>query len=166
LALTARKDLARAEDAPDGGMPQPDMMLGSSGVCDPRFKWYQAAGRFMEVPTYSIDVVWPPVFSDLNEMRSHYIRYQEEQFRGLIAFLEQQTGRKMDKERLWETIRLGDKAWRLWYEADRLRVAVPGPMPSQDHFNAMVPAYYYCGTQEAVDFYNELYAEVKSKVEN
>ena len=162
-----RKDLGGVpKDAPDGGMPQPDMMLGSSGVCDPRFKWYQAAGRFMEVPTYSIDVVWPPVTSDLNEVRNHYIKYQKEQFRGLIAFLEQQTGRKMDKERLWETIRLGDKAWRLWYEIDRMRVAVPGPMPSQDHFSAMVPAYYYCGTQEAVDFYNDLYTEVKHKAEN
>jgi benzoyl-CoA reductase/2-hydroxyglutaryl-CoA dehydratase subunit BcrC/BadD/HgdB len=162
-----RKDLGGVlTDAPDGGMPQPDMMLGSSGVCDPRFKWYQAAGRFMEVPTYSIDVMWPPVFSDLNEVRDHYIRYQKEQFLGLIAFLEQQTGRKMDKERLWETIRLGDKAWQLWYEIDRMRVAVPSPMPSQDHFSAMVPAYYYCGTQEAVDFYNELYDEVESKVEN
>jgi len=162
-----RKDLGGApDDAPDGGMPQPDMMLGSSGVCDPRFKWYQAAGRFMEVPTYSIDVVWPPVLCDLNEVRSHYIRYQKEQFEGLIAFLEQQTDRKMDKERLWETIRLGDEAWRLWYETDRMRVAVPGPMPSQDHFSAMVPAYYYCGTPEAVDFYNELYIEVKHKVEN
>lgn len=162
-----RKDLGgMPENAPDGGMPLPDMMLGSSAVCDPRFKWYQAAGRYMNVPTYSIDVVAPPVFTDLNEVRDHYIRYQREQFLGLIEFLEQQTGRKMDKERLWETIRLGDGAWRLWYETDRLRRATPCAMPSQDHFSVMVPAYYYCGTQEAVDFFNDLYAEVKYKVEN
>ena len=66
----------------------------------------------MDVPTHSIDVVMPPVFSDLNEVRDYYIKYQREQFQGLIAFLEQQTGRKMDKDRLWETIRLGDEAWR------------------------------------------------------
>jgi benzoyl-CoA reductase/2-hydroxyglutaryl-CoA dehydratase subunit BcrC/BadD/HgdB len=107
----------------------------------------------------------PPVFTDLNEVRDHYIKYQKEQFQGLIEFLEHQTGRKMDKECLWETIHLGDEAWRLWYETDRLRRATPCPMPSQDHFSVMVPAYYYCGTQEAVDFYNDLYAEVKYKTE-
>jgi benzoyl-CoA reductase/2-hydroxyglutaryl-CoA dehydratase subunit BcrC/BadD/HgdB len=154
------------ENAPDGGMPMPDMMLGSSAVCDPRFKWYQAAGRYLDVPTYSIDVMAPPLYSDLNEVRDYYIKYQKEQFKGLIAFLEKQMGRKLDKERLWETIRLGDKAWQLWYDVDRLRTAVPGPMPTQDHFSVMVPGHYYSGTREAVDFYQDLYDEVKHKVDN
>ncbi|MBN2397113.1 MAG: 2-hydroxyacyl-CoA dehydratase [Deltaproteobacteria bacterium] len=153
------------ENSPDGGMPLPDMMLGSSAVCDPRFKWYQAAGRFQHVPTYSIDCVAPPPYADLNAVRDSYIRYQREQFRGLISFLEEQTGKRMDPERLWETIRLGDEAWRLWYEIDRLRVAVPSPMPAQDHFSIMVPGHYYAGTQTAVDFYQELYDEVKEKAD-
>jgi benzoyl-CoA reductase/2-hydroxyglutaryl-CoA dehydratase subunit BcrC/BadD/HgdB len=153
------------ENSPDGGMPAPDMMLGSSAVCDPRFKWFQATSRFMDVPTYSIDVAGPPVQADLDAVRDHYIKYQTAQFRGLIAFLEKQTGRKMDMDRLWETIRLGDEAWRLWYEIDRMRTAVPCPMPAQDHFSVMVAAYYYSGTPAAVDFYQGLYDEVKEKVE-
>lgn len=162
-----RKELGGIpEGAPDGGMPTPDMMVGSSGVCDPRFKWYQAAGRYLQVPTHSIDVVFPPVDADLKDVRDHYIKYQTEQYRGLIAFLERQTGKKLDKEILWEKIRLCDEAWRLWNEIDRLRVAVPSPMPSQDHFSIMVGGHFYAGTQEAVDFYQELYDEVKSKVAN
>ncbi len=59
-----RKELGGIpENAPDGGMPVPDMMIGSSAVCDPRFKWYQAAGRYLQLPTFSIDVVAPPVYS-------------------------------------------------------------------------------------------------------
>lgn len=154
------------ENAPDGGMPKPDFMVGSSNVCDPRFKWFQAAGRFLDVPHHSIDVVKPPLHADLKEARNHYVRYQQAQFTELIAFLEKHTGKKLDKERLWETLRLGDEANALWYETDRLRVAVPSPMPSQDRFSIMVPAYYYSGTQEAVDFYRELYEEVKYRVEN
>jgi benzoyl-CoA reductase/2-hydroxyglutaryl-CoA dehydratase subunit BcrC/BadD/HgdB len=154
------------EGSPDGGMPAPDMMLGSSAVCDPRFKWFQASGRFLHVPTFSIDVVAPPTQANLDEVRNHYIQYQKEQFQGLIKFLEQQTGRKLDDDRLWEAIRLGDKAWQLWYDVDRLRVAVPSPMPTQDHFSVMVAAHYYSGTQVAVDFYQGLYDEVKYKVEN
>ena len=154
------------EGAPDGGMPVPDMMVGSSGVCDPRFKWYQAAGRYLRVPTHSIDVVFPPVDADLKEVRDHYIKYQTEQYRGLIAFLEHQTGKKLDKEVLWEKIRLCDKAWHLWNEIDRLRIAIPCPMPSQDHFSIMVGGHFYAGTPEAVDFYQELYDEVKARVAN
>ena len=154
------------ENSPDGGMPMPDMMLGSSAVCDPRFKWFQATGRFLDVPAYSIDVVGPPTDTDLHEVRGHYIRYQTAQFRGLIEFLEKQTGRKMDMEKLWEAIRLSDEAWRLWYEIDRMRVAVPSPMPGQDHFSVMVAAYYFSGTPVAVDFYQGLYDEVKFKVDN
>ncbi len=162
-----RKELgAMPEGAPDGGMPRPDMMLGSSNICDPRFKWFQAAGRYLDIPRYSIDVVKPSVFTDLKEARGPYIRYQQAQFEGLISFLEKQTGRKMDRESLWETIRLGDEAWRLWFETDRLRIAVPSPMPSQDRFSIMVPAYYYSGTREAVDFYRDLHDEVKHRVEN
>jgi len=55
---------------------------------------------------------------------------------------------------------------RLWYEVDSLRRAVPAPMPSQDHFNVMVPAHFLCGTPEAVDFFKELYDEVKERVES
>jgi benzoyl-CoA reductase/2-hydroxyglutaryl-CoA dehydratase subunit BcrC/BadD/HgdB len=162
-----RKELGGIpENSPDGGMPQPDMMLGSSAVCDPRFKWFQATSRFLHVPTYSIDVVAPPPQDDVDKVRDYYIRYQKEQFRGLIAFLEKQTGTKMDDDRLWEAIRLGDKALQLWYDVDRLRVAVPSPMPAQDHFSIMVAGHYYSGTQIAVDFYQALYDEVKYKAEN
>jgi benzoyl-CoA reductase/2-hydroxyglutaryl-CoA dehydratase subunit BcrC/BadD/HgdB len=162
-----RKELGGIpENAPDGGMPMPDMMLGSSAVCDPRFKWFEATRRYLDIPTHSIDVIYPPVDADLNAVRSHYIKYQQGQFQGLIGFLEGQTGRKLDKERLWETIRLSDEAWRIWYDIDRLRVAVPCPMPSQDHFSVMVAGYYYPGMQEAVDFYQGLYDEVKYKVDH
>ncbi|MDD5415285.1 MAG: 2-hydroxyacyl-CoA dehydratase family protein [Smithellaceae bacterium] len=162
-----RKELGRIPDgSPDGGMPLPDMMLGSSAVCDPRFKWYQATSRYLEAPTFGIDVVAPPPQDDLNEVRDYYIKYQRDQLQALIEFLEKQTGRKMDPERLWEAIRLGDRAWQLWYDIDRLRVAVPCPMPSQDHFSIMVAGHYYTGTQVAVDFYQKLYDEVKYKVEN
>lgn len=162
-----RKELGHIpEGSPDGGMPLPDMMIGSSAICDPRFKWYQATSRYLEAPTFSIDVVAPPPQADLNRVKDYYINYQKEQFQGLIEFCEKHTGTKMDNEKLWEAIRLGDKAWQLWYDIDRLRVAIPSPMPSQDHFSIMVAGHYYTGTQKAVDFYQKLYDEVKYKADN
>jgi len=39
-----RAEMGEAPQTPDGGMPMPDMLLGSSIGCDTRFKWYQALG--------------------------------------------------------------------------------------------------------------------------
>lgn len=161
-----RKELGHIpENSPDGGMPIPDMMIGSSAICDPRFKWYQASSRYLNKPFFSIDVVAPSAQADLENVKDHYIAYQKAQFKGLIEFLEAQTGTKMNDDRLWEAIRLGDKAWQLWHDIDRARVAVPSPMPSQDHFSIMVAGHYYTGTQRAVDFYQKLYDEVKTKAD-
>lgn len=165
-------DALRAEcgdiptDSPDGGMVMPDILLGSSQTCDPRFKWYQALGKYMNIPIHNIDVVTPSVTADLDEVKDYYVKYQYEQFTGLISFLEEYTKKKLDPERLWAVIDLSDKTWRRWWEVDQLRKAVPSPMPSEDHYNAMVPGRFYCGTPEALAFYDELYQEVKERVEN
>ncbi|MFC2017591.1 2-hydroxyacyl-CoA dehydratase subunit D [Chloroflexota bacterium] len=152
--------------APDGGMAEPDLVLGSSFRCDPRFKWYQALGRYKEVPIYSHDTVTPPVDADLKEVAGYYIKYQTAQFQGLIDFLEEQLGRKFDYDKFCEIMRISLETMRMWQECYLLRKASPCPMPTQDHFSAMVPGYYILGTQEALDFYRELYAEVKQRADN
>jgi benzoyl-CoA reductase/2-hydroxyglutaryl-CoA dehydratase subunit BcrC/BadD/HgdB len=153
-------------NAPDGGMPMPDILLGSSNLCDPRFKWYQALGRYMDVPIYNFDVVIPPVTANLSEVASYYIKYQYEQLRGLVNFLESHTGKKLDDDRLWETIKRADETFQIWYEVDRLRRAIPGPMPAEDSFVAMMPAAFACGAPETLAFFKELYDEVKTRVDN
>jgi benzoyl-CoA reductase/2-hydroxyglutaryl-CoA dehydratase subunit BcrC/BadD/HgdB len=120
----------------------------------------------MDTPIYNLDVVTPPVTADLDEVKDHYVEYQLEQFRGLVSFLENLTGRRLDKDRLWQHIRIADEIWQLWWECDQLRKAIPSPMPSEDHFNAMVPANFMDGTVEARDFYRELYDEIKYRVDN
>ncbi|MFQ5827016.1 MAG: 2-hydroxyacyl-CoA dehydratase, partial [Dehalococcoidia bacterium] len=115
-------------DAPDGGMVEPDMLLGSSGTCDPRFKWYQSLGHYMDTPVHSIDIVCPSPDADLAQVADYYVRYQAEQFRGLIAFLEKHTGRKFDPDRLWEVLKISDETVRVYWEAYQLRKDSPCPM--------------------------------------
>ena len=152
--------------APDGGMAEPDMLLGCSARCDPRYKWYQTLGRYMKTPVYAHDIIIPPVDANLKEVSEYYIKYQVDELRGLIDFLERQVGRKLDYDRLCEIIRISHETMRIWQECYLLRKASPCPMPSEDHFSAMVPAFYKLGTEEALNFYKELYAEVKHRVDN
>src|SRR4030043_1590209 len=153
-------------NAPDGGMAEPDMLLGCGYRCDPRYKWYQALGHYKDTPIYNFDVVTPPADADLKQVRGYYIKYQVEELKGLVAFLEKQTGKKMDWERLNQVIDLSEETSKLWRECHELRKATPCPMPAEDHFRTFVPGRFWLGTQEALDFYRELRDELKDRVEN
>lgn len=162
-----RKELGQMPpDAPDGGMPEPDLLLGSSMACDVRFKWYQSLASYLDIPIYNIDVLFPPIDANLMAVRDYYIQYQAEQFKGLIAFLEKHSRERLDYDRLWETIKLSDKANLLWWEAYELRKAIPCPMPGEDAFTVFVPGRYLSGEKESLDFYQELYQELKCRVHN
>ncbi|MDY6967943.1 MAG: 2-hydroxyacyl-CoA dehydratase family protein, partial [Spirochaetota bacterium] len=154
-------------DSPDGGMEKPTVMLGTGMmICDPRYKSYQIAQRYNDVPVYVHGLLWPAADVNVSEVQDYYVKYITEELRGLVDFLEKNTGQKMDWDRLDNTIDLANKTYQVWYDAYQLRKAVPAPMPSEDAFNTMVPGYFMMGTQEAYDFYKALYDEVKYRVDN
>jgi len=154
-------------DAPWGGQARPDMMLSSGQIlCDPRNKWYQAAQQFMpDVPIYDVGLPWPLYEDDieLSEVQDYYIAYMVAELRGLVKFLEEQTGKKMDYDRLSELVDLGEKTWNLIWETYELRRAVPTPMGTGDAMNTMVPMVFMLGTQEGYDFFVDLNRELKEK---
>jgi benzoyl-CoA reductase/2-hydroxyglutaryl-CoA dehydratase subunit BcrC/BadD/HgdB len=155
-------------DAPWGGQARPDMMLGSGQIlCDPRNKWYQAAQHYMpDVPIYDVGMPWPLYESDYDyrEVQDYYVKYIVTELRGLVKFLEKHTGKKMDWEHLSQLVDLSDRTWNLIWEAYELRKAVPTPMGTGDAMNTMVPMVFMMGTQEAYDYYKDLYDELKQKI--
>ncbi len=155
---------------PWGGQARPDVMLGSGQMlCDPRNKWYQAAQRYMpDVPVYQTSLPWPPYEDDIDhrEIEGYYVKHAVESLRGLVEFLEKQTGKKMDWDRLSELVDLVDRTWNIFIEAYELRKAVPTPMGTGDAMNTMVPLAFMLGTQEAYDFYKDLYDELQRKIAN
>lgn len=153
-------------DAPDGGMPEPDVLLGCSMGCDPRWKWFQALGRYKDAPIYNIDVLMPPSDADMEAIREHSVRYMAEELRGLIAFLEEQTGTKMDYDRLMAIVRQVEETRWWWREAYELRRAIPCPMATQDHFVLFVPHHMMLTDSFTLDFYKGLYQELKERVDN
>jgi len=166
-----RKELGTMpEGAPDGGMELPTVMLGTGMmICDPRYKWYQVAQRYTGAPVHILGLLNPPVYyshADAKEMEGYYIRYATEELRGLVDFLERRLGKKMNWDRLSEVVDLSERTRRIWYDAYQLRKASPCPMPTEDALSTMVPGYFMMGTQEAYDFYKELYDEIKYRVDN
>jgi benzoyl-CoA reductase/2-hydroxyglutaryl-CoA dehydratase subunit BcrC/BadD/HgdB len=155
------------DDAPDGGMPRPTVILGNAEPCDAHLKWAQAMGRYLDAPTYCWDVLYPPSTTySRDDVRDQYVKYMVEQYRRLIQFLEEHTGHRMDWDKLRYHVDVSHKTFQVWEEANEFRKAIPSPMPTQDHLNLIVPGIMMEGDPRALDFFKDLYNELQYRVEN
>lgn len=156
-------------DAPWGGIAKPDFILGSGQmVCDPRYKWPQAVQHYMQnVPIYIGGLYWPPYDENMDhrEVEKYYVKYMAKELHGAIRFIEKHTNRKMDWDRLIEIVDLAERTWDIFVTAYALRKAIPTPMDTGDAMNTMVPLNFMLGTQKAYHFYEELYDELRQKIE-
>ncbi len=157
-------------ESPWGGQARPDVMLSSGQmICDPRYKWYQAAQQYMpDVPIYVHYAFWPPYEDDIDvrEVQDYYVRYMTEGLRGLVRFLEEHTSQRMDWDRLSELVNLTDRTWNLIWDTHELRRAIPTPMDTGDAMNTMVPMAFMMATQQCYDFYKDLYSELRYLIDN
>ncbi len=155
---------------PWGGMGRPDMIIGSSQqLCDPRFKWPQATQHYLQdVPVFVGSMYYPQWDPNANhhDQEKIYVKYARAELLELVRFCEKHTGRKMDWDRLSALVELTEKSWELFIDAYELRKASPTPMDTGDAMNTMVPLTFNLATQEAYDYYKDLYDELKQKVAN
>ncbi len=163
-----RKELGMIPpDAPVGGLADPLILLGSSAGCDPRYKWYQALARYMDAAYISYDVLdHVPCAIDPDEVKEDVIAYLIEELRRFKATLEGILGRKMDDDRLMESVVTAEQTRNWWWKCDEIRSAVPCPMPTGDALSCFVPGLFYAPDPESLEFYKKLYAELEDRVRN
>ncbi|MCL6560005.1 MAG: 2-hydroxyacyl-CoA dehydratase family protein [Firmicutes bacterium] len=154
-------------DAPGGGMPKPVFLLACGAGCDARFKWFQALGRYMDVPVWMLETPQPLTKEYFLEgYNEKNIKFMVKELREFVAFLERLMGKKMDWDNLSERLDTMLKTHELAYKVDLLRMAVPSPMLSPDFWAVMVPHMYLPDDKEALAFYQRVYEEVKYKVDH
>jgi len=150
------------KDLPEGGLPKPDCLVASTGACDTHFKWFQVASRRLNRPLFLLDIPYDTVGSDLEGYQvEHYVAQLEE----LITFLEEQTGRPFDVDRLREIERLSDRTSKLWMAIQDCRRAIPTPMGARDAFSAVFFMLCIPGSEMAIAFYERLRDELKERAE-
>jgi len=155
-------------EAPLGGMPKPIFLMASTAVCDARYKWFQALGRYMDVPVWTFEA---PI-AGVKElfMEGSYQRMVDmgvKHLREFVAFVESVSGKKMDWDRLTETVDLMIEVNRIWHETNELRKVRPCPMHSRDFWSSMPPALFLMGDlEDALQCYRDIYDEVKRRVDS
>ena len=153
-------------EAPMGGMAKPTFLMSSGGFCDARYKWFQALRRYWDVPVWVLEFPHPGVKEAAMEGAfENIIKYMVEELKAFVDFLERLLGKKMDWDRLSEALDNQEKVFRVWWETNELRKAVPCPMNARDFWTCMVPCYYLSGEKETLDAYRAVYDEVKARVD-
>ena len=145
-----------------GKFPKPDFMW-QDHICCSHAKWYQVASELEGgVPTYSIDVS----VGAYNTVKDHKIDYIVNQMQDGIEWLKKTTGREYSDELLIEACENEFRSTAVWAKICELNKAVPAPLDEKSMYSLYVLGTLAKHNKEFADFYEELYDEVKYRVEN
>jgi benzoyl-CoA reductase/2-hydroxyglutaryl-CoA dehydratase subunit BcrC/BadD/HgdB len=149
--------------SPIGGLPEPDLVLYCSAQCWAIGKWFEDLARRHHAPFFAIDVPVAGRGFD-REPEQYAVEYVAGQLEECIAWLERHTGRKLDWEKLKQTVELSREASRLWFLILEAGTRKPSPLTLFDQYMAMAPMVNQRGTQVPVDFYRNLLVELSERV--
>ena len=139
-------------------IPKPDVLVYNTNQCKDVMHWFEFYAKEFNTPIFGIH---PP--TNLPSIKQEYIDDVAQQFAELITFLEELTGKKMNPEKLKETVALSLEATNLWSDVLNMAQATPSPLTFFDGTIYMGPIVVLRGTQIAVDYYRDLLAELKTK---
>jgi benzoyl-CoA reductase/2-hydroxyglutaryl-CoA dehydratase subunit BcrC/BadD/HgdB len=142
-----------------GGLPKPDFLLACNNICGTVLKWYEALSRIFRVPLFFLDT--PFVHHRITPGSLEYVKRQ---FAELIEFIEGQTKKRFDRDKLKDVARLSGESAVLWKEVLDQCAHRPSPMTCFDAFINMAPIVTLRGTQGVVDFYRDMKAELQERV--
>ncbi len=142
-----------------GGLPAPDILISPGAGCVPVMKiFHELERRFPKAKVFRADL--PQVA--IEDMQPFHLEYAVAEIKRLIAWLEEVTGRRLDRDRLVEAVRLSDEACRLWDEIMSYRRHRPSPFSAAE-IGIMFVMVTRQGTRIAVDFLQKILDEVRGR---
>ncbi|MCJ7521286.1 MAG: 2-hydroxyacyl-CoA dehydratase family protein [Dehalococcoidia bacterium] len=137
-------------------LPRPDVMLWSNLICDNTAKSGELLMEINKCPGFFID----HPFQHSEEEKKYLVG----ELNSLIRFLEEQSGHKMDWDRLSEIVARMDKQIELFREICELRKAVPSPFHTQGFLELLTIDYLFPGQPEAIHYLETLRQELADRV--
>ena len=161
LCSYACSDIACApiNGGPIGGLPRPDMFICCNNICGTVLKWYEIQARYFNVPLFILDT--PFCHTEYTREMRKYVRRQIDEY---LRFLEEHCGKKYDYDRMKEVGKLSVTGQKLWQAVLDTTMHKPAPMSAFDAFFHLALIVTLRGTQQAVDYYEMLLAEMKKRI--
>ncbi len=141
------------------GPPKADVLVFNTNQCRDVKEWFGFYAREWDVPC--IGVHTPRAIGEVDDI---IVESVAKQIEGLVEPLEQISGNKLDMDKLKEVIDLSRKCTELWKAVLETAANVPSPITFFDGTIQMGPAVVLRGTQEAIDYYEILLAELKQRI--
>lgn len=150
----------------EGAMPRPDSLIVTRHSCHAMGYAWQTYQRYFNVPIHMQELPYFPGPESDTPLADHYKEYYAENLRGLVRFLEKQTGQKFDKDRYREVVKLSNRVRDIWLRILEYGKTVPAPYSDWDLYVPLLAIGNWRGTQMAVDLFEEVVKEVEYRVKN
>lgn len=162
LCSYARSDLGSiwGGKSPIGGSPRPDFLVCCNNICGTVTKWYQQLQRIFDVPLIMIDAPY-----QYGDDRPEAIDYVKAQLQAMMEQVGQITGKPIKNEDFIATVLRSEEALKLWRDIQDMLAHRPAPMNSFDTFIQLAPIVTLRGTQECIDYYKLLQAEMQQRLQ-
>ena len=152
-------------------VPAPDMFISAYPYCSTGQQWDEMLFRLFgkKVPIFNISVPWvwgnkpDSVYLGGSEFKEA-VQYMVRQLRECIKFIEAQTGRPYNWDRLYEIMSYTKEAGRLRMEAMELCRAKPGPASFFDWTTSLAPVNFIPGSPKIVDYFQQVKAEIEQRI--
>lgn len=142
-------------------IPEPDVLVYNTNQCRDVQDWMAWYGQHWSKPVLGIEC-----YRNVGEVTDVHVTGIAGQFEAMVPALEEVSGKKLDIDRLRETVRLSRQCSDLWKEVLETAIARPSPITFFDSTIHMAPAVVMRGTQSAIDYYHELLAELKARIDD
>lgn len=139
-----------------GYLPRPIAHAATSSLCDSNLKMIRVCESITRKDTIVLDVPY--------ELSKDSVQYLARQLRNLVKKLEEVSGRKMDPERLRDTIERANRTRQRMLELNEVRVSPFSPLPGARALGFMLPSYLLSGSEISEEFYARLSRELREKV--
>jgi len=145
-----------------GPYPKPTFAF-QDHICCSHAKWYQVVAEHEDIPYFNIDVSVGPYH--LIKDNPQKIKYIVDQMHESIEFLEKVTGREYNDDKLIEAVKTDMRSTSTWAKICELNKNVPAPLEEKSMYSFYVFGTLSKAKKEFADFYDELYDEVKDRVD-
>jgi 2-dehydropantoate 2-reductase len=140
-------------------IPRPEVLVYSTNLGTYVGRWFEYYSHRFSAPLYGLH---PPAV--LDEVDKVEIDHSVAQIFRLVDHLEKLSGRGLDHDRLAEIVDRSARASALWREILDLGCHVPSPLTFFDLLIHVAPMLLMRGTEEAVQYYEVLLAELKHRI--
>lgn len=142
-------------------IPKPDVVVFNTNQCRDVQDWMRYFSKEFKVPLVGIHT-----HTGINDVTETHIQSIAQQMKEMVEYLEKISGNTFEMRELQKVLTLSRECSDLWKKVLDTASNIPSPLTFFDGSIHMGPAVVLRGTQQAVDYYKLLLAELVQRIED